>query len=120
MTPQRVPAFRAPVDGERRHAARHRPSKDPWPATHANGGTALYNAVYATIRQLQKLHTIDGEVRRQAIAVLTDGEDTASIVSADDLLMLARNAGVAVYTIMLKSSYPSISSGCPCQPTTCS
>jgi VWFA-related protein len=76
--------------------------------TSASGGTALYNALYATIRQMQKLHTIDGEVRRQAIAVLTDGQDTASLVTADDLLALARNAGIAIYTITLKSPYPLI------------
>src|SRR3954468_4451533 len=52
----------------------------------ASGGTALYNALYAAIKQMQKLHTTDGEVRRQAIAVLTDGQDTASLVTADDLL----------------------------------
>jgi len=76
--------------------------------TTASGGTALYNALYATIKQLQKLHTINGEVRRQAIAVLTDGQDTASVVSADDLQTLARDAGVAIYTITLKSPFPSI------------
>ena len=72
----------------------------------ASGGTALYNALYATIKQMQKLHTTDGDVRRQAIAVLTDGQDTASLVTSDDLLALAKQAAIAIYTITLKSPYP--------------
>jgi len=76
--------------------------------TTAGGGTALYNALYTTIRQMQKVHVVDGDMRRQAIAVLTDGDDTTSIVSFDDVLALAKQAGIAIYTIALKSSYPSI------------
>ncbi len=76
--------------------------------TTAGGGTALYNALYMTIKQMQKLHEADGNVRRQAIALLTDGDDTTSIVSFDDVLALAKQAGIAIYTIALKSPYPSI------------
>lgn len=76
--------------------------------TTAGGGTALYNALYTTIKQLQKVHVAEGDVRRQAIAVLTDGDDTTSIVSFDDVLALAKQAGIAVYTIALKSPYPTI------------
>jgi len=74
----------------------------------ASGGTALYNALYATIKQMQKLHANEGDVRRQAIAVLTDGQDTTSLVTADDLLGLAKQAAIAIYTITLKSPYPII------------
>src|SRR5207244_9104013 len=35
--------------------------------TSAGGGTALYNALYTTIKQLQKVHAADGDIRRQAI-----------------------------------------------------
>ena len=69
----------------------------------ASGGTALYNALYTTIRQMAKVHAADGDIRRQAIAVLTDGDDTASLVMFDDLLVLAKQAGIAIYTITLKS-----------------
>ena len=75
----------------------------------ASGSTALYNAVYTTIRQMEKVRAVDGEVRRQAIAVLTDGDDTASLVTFDDLLALSKQAGIAIYTIALKSTYPTIS-----------
>jgi Ca-activated chloride channel homolog len=75
--------------------------------TAASGGTSLYNGIYTTIRQMQKVHASDeGEVRRQAIAVLTDGDDTTSLVTFDDLLALAKQAGIAIYTIALKSQYP--------------
>ena len=77
--------------------------------TTAGGGTALYNAIYTTLKQMQKVHAVDGNVRRQAIALLTDGDDTTSIVSYDDVLALAKQAGIAIYTIALKSPYPSIS-----------
>jgi Ca-activated chloride channel homolog len=74
--------------------------------TAASGGTALYNGIYTTIRQMQKVHAADGgEIRRQAIAVLTDGDDTTSLVTFDDLLALAKQAGIAIYTITLKSQY---------------
>jgi Ca-activated chloride channel family protein len=75
--------------------------------TTASGGTALYNGLYTTIKQMQKVHASDeGEIRRQAIAVLTDGDDTTSIVTFDDVLALAKQAGIAIYTIALKSPYP--------------
>jgi len=74
----------------------------------ASGSTSLYNAVYTTIRQMEKVRAVDGEVRRQAIAVLTDGDDTSSLVTFDDLLALSKRAGIAIYTIVLKSPYPVI------------
>jgi Ca-activated chloride channel homolog len=75
--------------------------------TTASGGTALYNGVYTTIKQMQKVRESDGgEIRRQAIALLTDGDDTTSIVTFDDVLALAKQAGIAIYTIALKSQYP--------------
>ena len=76
--------------------------------TTASGGTALYNGLYTVIKQMQKVHAADGEVRRQAIAVLTDGDDTTSIVNFDDVLALAKQAGISIYTIALKSPYPTI------------
>jgi Ca-activated chloride channel homolog len=74
--------------------------------TTAGGGTALYNALYTTLKQMQKVHGAEGDMRRQAIAVLTDGDDTTSIVSFDDVLALAKQAGIAIYTIALRSTYP--------------
>jgi Ca-activated chloride channel family protein len=76
-------------------------------ATTATGGTALYNAVYVALRAFQKVAE-DGQVRRRAIVVLTDGEDTASLLTFDDLLAEAKSAGVTIYTIGLHADAPGI------------
>lgn len=72
-------------------------------ATTARGGTAIYNALYMTLKEMSKQRKATEEVRRQAIAVLSDGDDTASLVSFDDVMDLAKQAGVSIYTITLKS-----------------
>jgi Ca-activated chloride channel family protein len=73
--------------------------------TDAKGGTALNNALYIALKQFGKMTNPGGDVRRQAIAVLSDGNDTVSLVSFDDVLGQARRSGVSVYTIALKSQY---------------
>jgi Ca-activated chloride channel family protein len=50
-----------------------------------------------------KQRKINGDVRRQAIAVLSDGDDTASLVGYDDVLDLAKQSGITIYTITLKT-----------------
>lgn len=76
-------------------------------ATTAAGGTALYNAVYVALRAFEKVAE-DGRVRRRAIVVLTDGQDTASLMSFDDLLAEAKSSGVTIYTIGLHADAPGI------------
>ena len=73
--------------------------------TRAKGGTALNNALYVALKQFGRGARDGGEVRRQAIAVLSDGEDTSSLVSFDDVLELARKSGVSIYPIVLQSKY---------------
>ena len=75
-------------------------------ATTARGGTALYNGLYLTIKEMARHRKNNGEVRRQAIVVLSDGEDTSSLMSFDDVLLLAKESGIAIYTIQLKPKYP--------------
>jgi Ca-activated chloride channel family protein len=70
----------------------------------AQGSTGLHNAIYVTLKQFGRPTRGDGEVRRQALAVLSDGEDTSSLVSFEDVLALARQMGVSIYTIGLQSS----------------
>ena len=74
-------------------------------ATTARGATALNNAIYIALKEFGRSARQDGDVRRQAIAVLSDGEDTASLMSFDDVLALARKSGVGIYTIALQSKY---------------
>jgi Ca-activated chloride channel family protein len=69
-----------------------------------HGGTALHNALYVALREFGGEMRGEGTVRRRAIALLTDGEDTSSVVSFDDVMALARKAGVNIYTIALQSA----------------
>lgn len=80
-------------------------------STEAQGATALHNALYVALKEFGRPAAVDGEVRRQAIAVLSDGEDTSSLVSFDDVVGLARRTGVNVYTIGLQSDL--VASGRP-------
>jgi Ca-activated chloride channel homolog len=73
-------------------------------STHAHGATALNNAIYIALKQFAQAKQDEG-VRRQAIAVLSDGEDTSSLVSFDDVLGLARKMGVCIYTVSLQSKF---------------
>jgi Ca-activated chloride channel homolog len=71
--------------------------------TFARGNTALYNGVYMTLKEMMRQRP-EGEIRRQAIVLLSDGEDTTSLVTLDDLMDLAKRANVAIYTISLRSN----------------
>jgi Ca-activated chloride channel family protein len=77
-----------------------------------DGETALYNALYVTLRELADSHDPDS-LRRRAIVVLSDGEDTVSMVDDEQLVDLARRAGVAIYTIGLLTPPPA---GHPASP----
>lgn len=68
----------------------------------ANGGTALYNALYITLKEYARDLRKDDIVRRRAIVLLTDGEDTASLLSFDELLREARREAITVYTIGMR------------------
>jgi len=74
-------------------------------STGARGSTSLNNAVYIALKQFGQTAHGGAAVRRQAIVVLSDGEDTSSVVSFDDVLALARKTGVNVYTVSLQSKY---------------
>ena len=74
--------------------------------TSARGGTALYNGVYMTLRELVRERPPGTDVRRQAVVVLSDGADTASLLSFEDVMDVAKQAGIAVYTITLRSPLP--------------
>src|SRR5712692_9257508 len=69
--------------------------------TRASGSTVLYNALYVALKQLRSQDSPDAP-RRRAIVLLSDGEDTASLVNDDQVLELARHADVGVYVICLR------------------
>ena len=71
--------------------------------TTANGSTALYNAVYISLKELRKVKAASAEeIRRQAIVVLSDGDDTSSLVEYDEVLDLAKRSETAIYSIGLR------------------
>jgi Ca-activated chloride channel family protein len=75
--------------------------------TVAGGSTSLNNAVYISLKGLKKVPTSSEEdIRRQAIVLLSDGEDTSSLVTFDDVLDLARRSETAVYAIGLMEEGP--------------
>lgn len=72
-------------------------------ATVPNGSTSLHNAVYISLKELKRVRAKDTEdVRRQAIVVLSDGEDTSSLVPFEEVLELAKRSEVAIYTIAIR------------------
>lgn len=72
-------------------------------STSAGGSTALHNAVYISLKELAKVKAKNpDEIRRQAIVILSDGEDTSSLVSFEEVLELAKRSETAIYTIGLQ------------------
>ena len=69
--------------------------------TEAAGPTALHNTLYVALKDLGKQKKA-GELRRRAIVLLTDGEDTASLVSDEQVLELARKTEINIYSISLR------------------
>ncbi len=80
--------------------------------TTAGGSTALYNAVYIALKELKKARaTAAKDVRRQAIVLLSDGEDTASLVTYEEVLDLAKRSDTAIYTIGLRDPAEPVGKG---------
>jgi Ca-activated chloride channel family protein len=73
-------------------------------STTAGGSTSLHNALYISLKELSKIKVrSQDEIRRRAIVVLSDGEDTSSLVSYEEVLDLAKRSETAIYTIGLQS-----------------
>lgn len=72
--------------------------------TAAGGSTSLYDALYIALRDLGRQRASWGDqVRRQAVVVLSDGEDTASLKNYDDVLDESKRAEAVIYAIGLRS-----------------
>ena len=73
--------------------------------TSAGGSTSLYNAIYIALKDLKKVVATNAdEIRRQAIVVLSDGEDTSSLLPFEEVLDLAKRSETAIYAIGLRSA----------------
>ena len=78
----------------------------------AGGSTSLHNAIYISLKELAKVKAKSrDEVRRQAIIVLSDGEDTSSVVSYEEVLDLAKRSETSLYTIGLQPRDAPLSKG---------
>ena len=74
--------------------------------TSAGGSTSLYNAIYISLKELAKIGaaaTAEEEIRRQAIVMLSDGEDTSSMVGFEEVLEEAKRSNTIIYSIGLRS-----------------
>jgi len=63
----------------------------------AEGRTALYDAIASAERELRD------EKNRRAIVILTDGGDTSSIASFDEIDRIAKESGIPIYVIAYDS-----------------
>jgi len=71
--------------------------------TQSGGMTSMNQAVYIALRELAKIRNQTREdVHRQAIVLLSDGEDTTSLIKFEDVLDLAKRSETSIYTIGLQ------------------
>ena len=71
--------------------------------TTAGGSTSLHNAIYIALKELRKVRAVtEQDIRRQALVVFSDGEDTSSLVSFDEVLDLAKRSKTSIYAIALR------------------
>jgi VWFA-related protein len=84
---QDVPRRKQPLTGNREEIAAALAGITPM------GRTALYDAVASAIRELRE------EKNRRAIVVLTDGSDTTSTWSYEEVEKLSREAAIPIYFI---------------------
>jgi Ca-activated chloride channel family protein len=71
--------------------------------TTAGGSTSLYNAVYIALKDLKKVKAAStSDIRRQAIVLLSDGDDTSSLIEFDQVLDLAKRSETVIYSIGLR------------------
>jgi Ca-activated chloride channel family protein len=76
-------------------------------AIRTGGSTSLYTALYVAISELARAHPRTADtIRRQAIVVLSDGEDNTSLKTYDDVAELAKQSDVAIYAIGLREKEP--------------
>ena len=71
-------------------------------STVADGQTALYDALYRSLQELEGLSYPDLDTpRRHAIVLLSDGRDTSSRQQLDTVLDLANRSNTAIYAVGL-------------------
>lgn len=69
----------------------------------AKGMTVLFESLSISLRDLAQMRRPETTEYRQVIIILSDGEDTKSLLAFDDVLEEARQSGVLIYTVSLRS-----------------
>lgn len=69
----------------------------------AKGRTVLFESIAIALRDLASMRRPQPTAYRQVIVVLSDGEDTKSLLAFDDVLEEARESGVVIYTVSLRA-----------------
>ena len=69
-------------------------------AARAGGATALHEAVYIGLRDLERVRRAGELMRRQAMVILSDGSDNRSRIDGEELLDAARRSAVTLFTIV--------------------
>lgn len=78
----------------------------------AGGSTSLYNALYISLKELRKVQArTSDDIRRQAVIVLSDGEDTSSLLGYEEVLDLAKRSEVVIYAIGLRTPHQDAGKG---------
>lgn len=72
-------------------------------ALYAYGMTTLFESLSIALRDLDQLRRRETAEYRPAIVILSDGEDTKSVLAFDDVLEQARQSGVLIYTVSLRA-----------------
>jgi Ca-activated chloride channel family protein len=69
----------------------------------AGGWTALYDALYIGMAEAHRQRPkLSEAIRRQAVVVLSDGENTESLKTSDDVIDSAKRSDVMVYAVALR------------------
>ena len=71
-------------------------------STKVKGATALYRAMYVSIKDLEAYQR--DELDRRAVVVLSDGNDTHSRLGFEDVKTQARKSNVIIYAISLRAN----------------
>ena len=71
-------------------------------STKVKGATALYRAIYVSIKDLEAYRR--DELDRRAVIVLSDGNDTRSRLGFEDVKTQARKSNVIIYAISLRAN----------------
>ena len=75
-------------------------------STTTGGSTSLFNAIYVALNNLARAPAVtDDALRRRAIVVLSDGEDTSSLLPFEETLDAAKRSDTSIYTILLRDPY---------------